>query len=64
MLSVVRSGTQKGEGGVQSEDGHAADVDCGEHEEQLVAEVRLERRRHFGHHKAYMGIATSVSYTR
>ncbi len=34
---------------VQAEDGHAADVDRREHEEELVAEVRLERRRDLGH---------------
>lgn len=33
----------------QGEDGHAADVDRPEHEEELVAEVGLERRRHLRH---------------
>ena len=50
--SIVRDGSRNTErecGGLQREDGHAADVDRREHEEELVAQVGLERRRHLRH---------------
>ena len=50
--SIVRDDSRNTErewGGLQREDGHAADVDRREHEEELVAQVGLERRRHLRH---------------
>ena len=39
---------------VQGEDGHAADVDGAEHEEELVAQVGLEGRCHLRDDKVYV----------
>ena len=43
-------------GDVQSEGRHATDVYSSEHEEELVAEPGLQRRRHLRHDKVYMGM--------
>ena len=58
-MSALAEGTEsagKEKGDAQGEDGHAADVDRREHEEELVAEPGLQRRRHLRHDKVYMGM--------
>ena len=65
-MSALAEGTEsagKEKGDAQGEDGHAADVDGGEHDEDLPAELSDERRGGVGDDEVWNG-AKNVSVSR